>query len=296
MNRMQSGRLGLSPIISITSTGSALVSSVFSRIGDINSEFGDYSASEITNDSVVSGSTVKDALNNLSIYSPTGAVYAEQGSPEKTIYITSSGIIKLGDNLGGSNYTQIDADGTLVLNGTATTFEDLRIDAALARPGVVAPTDEVGFRGSSNFYARNFVNTQADEIQFQVQMPHGWRVGSGMYPHVHFSPWTTTGTGNFAVRFILEYYIANFDTQFPTPPSTYTMTYTWSNTDKRWYHCIASNITPISMTGKEMSCVLKCRLYRDNTVANNYAERVTLLYFDIHYEVDMLGSHQQYIK
>lgn len=228
--------------------------------------------------------------------SSTGVVYAEAGAPAKTIYVTSSGITKIGSNLGGLNYAQIDADGTIVLNGTATTFEDLRIDAGLARPGSVAPTDETGFRGNVNFYARNFFNNQADEIQFQVQMPHGWKIGSGVYPHVHFSPWTTTGTGNFAVQFILEYYIANFDSQFPTPPSTHTMTYTWSNTDKQWYHCIASNGTAMSMTGKSISTVLKCRLYRDNTVANNYAERVTLLYFDIHYEVDMLGSRQQYIK
>lgn len=45
--------------------GGAVVKSVFTRTGDITAQAGDYNASKITNDSGVSGTYVKDALNTL---------------------------------------------------------------------------------------------------------------------------------------------------------------------------------------------------------------------------------------
>ena len=42
-----------------------MVDSVFARTGNVVAELGDYTASKVTNDSSVSGATVKDALNNL---------------------------------------------------------------------------------------------------------------------------------------------------------------------------------------------------------------------------------------
>lgn len=58
----------------------------------------------------------------------------------------------------------------------------------------------------------------------------------------------------------------------------------------------AGNATALDMTGKTLSSVLKCRLYRDNTIANNLADKVAMLYVDFHYEVDAIGSAQEYIK
>jgi len=171
-------------------------------------------------------------------------------------------------------------------------FDDSQVPPTSARVGVVAPTTETGFRGDSDFQALNFVNTQADEIQFQLQLPHTWKEGDGIFPHVHFSPWTT-GTGN--VQFILEYYISNINGQFPDTPETYTMTKNIAS-NNQWYHLIASNSTALSMTGKTASCILYCRLYRDNTVDGNLAGRVTLLGFDYHYIKDSLGSRTEYSK
>lgn len=197
-------------------------------------------------------------------------------------------------NKAGGDYAEFGADGTLRLYGAATTYDDLRIDGLSTRTGVTAPTDETGFRGDGNFYSRNFVHTQADEVQFAVQLPHAWKEGGLLYPHVHFSPWIA-GAGNRAAQFVLEYYWANVWDQFPASPSTHTMTKTWS-TDQQWYHLIASNAAPLTATGKTLSSMLKCRLYRDNTVANNLAGKVALLYIDFHVEIDALGSREEYSK
>jgi hypothetical protein len=210
--------------------------------------------------------------------------------PDSDVAFTT---LQVGDVSGG-DYAEFEADGSFRLYGDATAFEDLRIDGLQTRTGVVAPTDETGFRGDVNFYARNFVHSQADEVQFSVQMPHGWNEGSPIFPHVHFAPWISN-TGDKAAQFILEYYWANVDGTFPASPSNYTMTKTW-NGDKQWAHMIALNASGLSTSGKTLSSILKCRLYRDNTVTDNLQGKVTFLYFDIHYEADSLGSRQEYIK
>lgn len=193
-----------------------------------------------------------------------------------------------------SNYLLIGPDGTLRVYGTGTAFDDLLTAQTATRTGVVAPTSGTGFRGDSNFYHTTLINTQADEVQFEVQFPHRCREGSPIYPHVHFAP-TASSTGAQAARFVLEFYAANVDAQFPASPAQYIMTKTWS-TNQQYYHLIASNATPLTVSGWTLSSILKCRLYRDNTVSNNYANPVTLLYFDIHVEVDALGSATEYNK
>lgn len=173
-------------------------------------------------------------------------------------------------------------------------WNDFMIGSELTRIGTVAPTDETGFRGDVNMYSRNFVHTQADEVQFKLQLPHDWKEGSTIHPHVHFSPWVAGGTNN-SVKFILSYYWADIDEQFPASPATTTMTKTWTG-DKQWYHLIADADTDITASGQTFSSMLVCRLYRDNTVTNNLAGKIAFLEFDIHYQIDIIGSRQEYVK
>lgn len=193
-----------------------------------------------------------------------------------------------------SNYSTFADDGTLRLYGDATAWDDLLTGTTAARTGVVTPTSGTGFRGDSNVYRIAFVNTQADELQFEVQFSHAWKEGSTFYPHVHFCPEGAGGTDN-AARFVLGYRFANVDEQFPASESTLEMTKTWTG-DKTWYHLIASNATGISVPTGTLSAIMKCRVYRDNTVTNNLAANVTVLYFDWHIEKDAFGSATEYTK
>ena len=61
-------------------------------------------------------------------------------------------------------------------------------------------------------------------------------------------------------------------------------------------HQIAS-FTPISGSTLEMSDMLVCRLYRKATdISDNYNAAAGGLEIDIHYEIDTLGSSEQYTK
>ena len=213
--------------------------------------------------------------------------------PSETLNLPISSTAKFGSS---PNYAYFGSDGTFRLTGSATAWEDLRVDGLNTRVGAVAPTDETGFRGNANFYVRNFVHNQADEVQFDVQMPHAWNVGSTISPHVHFSPWITGTQAVQAVRFVLDYYWGNINGEFPTGSSSYTMEYVWTGSFQ-WKHLIAEHSgSDLSGTGQGMSSIIKCRLYRDNTITNNLAGKITFLYFDIHYEADSFGSSSEYTK
>lgn len=246
--------------------------------------------------------------NNL-----TGLPYTLAGAAQGDTlsYQTSSGSFKnyplgLGVNLtndgneirigaASSDYVKVDGyTGYLRLSGSATAFDDLRIEDTSVRKASVAPTEDAGFRGNANFLALNFSNSTADEVQFNVQMPHSWREGSTIYPHVHFSPWAVSA-GSAAAQFRLEYYSANVGDVFSAASGSLNLTETWYG-DGQWRHYIATSASGLDMTNVTLSSILKCRLYRDNTVTNNYANKISFLYFDIHYEIDSFGSDEEYIK
>jgi hypothetical protein len=188
----------------------------------------------------------------------------------------------------------ITGEDSLLLSGAATVFNDLLNGAEASRTGVVAPSTGTGFRGDANVYMTTFIHTQADELQFSIQFGHGWAYGTTFFPHVHFCP-TVAGGANNAAQFILAYRFANINEQFAAGESTFTMTKTWTG-DKSWYHYIAENAAGITVPSGTLSAIMKCRVYRNNAVANNLAGSVAVLFFDWHIELDRLGSRTEYAK
>lgn len=174
-----------------------------------------------------------------------------------------------------------------------TAWDDSQVPSTTVRTGVVAPTLATGFRGNAAFQMLNFVNSQADEVQFTVQLPHSRKISSDMYPHVHFVPSSTASNGTYNVKFILEYYAANIGSQFPSEVASYEMTYqfTVATNNHIWKHLMAANETALSNTFG-ISSILFCRLYRDNTVTSNFPGNVALAGFDIHIQIDSPGSDQ----
>ena len=188
----------------------------------------------------------------------------------------------------------VTGDDAIRLVSPATVYNDMLTGASSARVGVISPTFEAGFRGDANSLMVSFVNNQADELQFDIQFSHAWAEGTKFFPHVHFSPEAAGGANN-AAQFILGYRFANVNDVFPANESTYTMTKTWAG-DKSWYHYIADNAAGITVATGTVSCIMKCRVYRDNTVTNNLAGKLAVLYFDWHIELDGLGSREEYVK
>lgn len=193
-------------------------------------------------------------------------------------------------NVTGGNYTQFEADGTIEFVGAATVWEDLRVPGLAARVGGTAPGFDP-FLGAGGLYAYTFDGTGArvEEVHFMIQLPHSYKEGSDIYPHVHWTP-TTAAAGN--VVWQLEYSWASID-------GTFGATTTIASTAKAtgataWAHrmsvfsAIDGDPGAVNYT---ISSMLVCRLFRDgNHADDSYAADVSLLEFDIHFESDTVGS------
>jgi hypothetical protein len=190
----------------------------------------------------------------------------------------------------GSSYLQIGADGTLTLIGDATVWEDLRFPAtSLNPPGTESDADveKTGVFVGTLLFAAGSTEICCGVAQF----PHSMKIGSSIYPHVHWSP-TTAGAGDVLWR--LEYIHANINGVFAGTYEELTALDTASGVANT--HQIIS-FDPIVGTTIGLSSIMCWKLSRiggDST--DTYGADARLLEFDIHYEIDTMGSREEYVK
>jgi hypothetical protein len=229
---------------------------------------------------------------------PTGGV----GGVSDGITISPSTDAPYGSRVGdvsGGDYLDISDKGHLTLSGDATVWEDLTFSATTigrrgnSDPGWVKVADDGA--GSVGVWGLGFDDTTDEEVYADVQFKHAYKHGSTIYPHVHWTPPTGTGSLEKGVAWALEYAWANIGVVDGVgTPVVYGNTTTIYAVDTgimtaKEHRMV--NFTTIDGTGKTLSSVLLCRLYRDVSHSNDdYADDAVLLEFDIHCEHDSLGS------
>jgi len=126
------------------------------------------------------------------------------------------------------------------------------------------------------------------EVFFTAQIPHAYLQGSDIHPHVHWvSPTSNAGT----VIWGLEYTWANLGTILGTTTVIFA---TEAGPCTALEHTLTS-LPAMPGTGKGISSMLSCRLFRDG-VTDTYPDPVALLEFDFHYQIDTFGSRQEFSK
>lgn len=199
-------------------------------------------------------------------------------------------------SIAGGNYLEIDTQtGNVLLAGNATVWDDLRISGANTRVGSTAPA-LVAFGPSGNLKTLQFETAHHDEVHFEFQMPHAWKEGTRIYPHVHWTPINTTA-GN--VVWELEYSWADMSGTFGAPGNMASAATAAGGV--AWVHkktdLIEGGNNYIDGAGKKISSMLVCRLHRNaGAGSDTLAEAVAFLEFDIHYEMDGLGSDTTGVK
>ena len=151
-------------------------------------------------------------------------------------------------------------------------WDDLRVPASSAkRIGNSDPDWEIFKNG---VYALAFDASTDQEIMFSCQIPHKWKLGTNLNPHVHWSP-SSTDTGS--VTWKLEYTIANINGTFG---ATATLDVTDAGDGTAYKHQYA-DLGDIDMSGytatTDVSIMLMCRLYRDVSDGDDYADDAFLL-------------------
>ena len=136
-----------------------------------------------------------------------------------------------------------------------------------------------------------FAPAALNEVFLTIQIPHRYAEGTDIIPHLHWAP-INANAGN--VRWGLEYAWENVDSQFSAPTTTIEVTEAADLVGGG--HQVATFGT-VSGSGKLISSMLCCRLYRDGAdVLDTYAFNAAMLEFDIHYQVNSRGSRQEFIK
>lgn len=215
----------------------------------------------------------------------------------------SQALTKIGD--GVTNYSQFDGAGHLTMVGTATVFDDLRIEPVARTTGTNAPTFEKWYDDaagtSRGVYLYSFANesvaSNEDEVFFSMQMPHSW-AGTAISMHVH---WVGASTVNASdVIWGMEYNWKDIgevfgDTVIVT--SSATLVPDDANiTANKHYISEFADLTP-GTTADGISSILIGRLFRNSSNAgDNYTDKVGLLYIDAHIEINSLGSNSEYVK
>lgn len=203
--------------------------------------------------------------------------------------------IRIGDIVGG-DYVEINTDdGSVRLRGDATAWDDLLFPASVVKPGATAPAYKA-FGPSGSLQALMFEAGHHDEVHFEVQLPHRWKEGSKIYPHVHWTP-TTADAGN--VVWELEYSWANIDGTFGAPSNMASDATAAGGT--AWVHKLTvlkeAGNAYIDGTGKTMSSMLVCRLHRNSNAGSDTLNKdVAMLDVDFHIEIDSFGSDEEYTK
>jgi hypothetical protein len=171
-------------------------------------------------------------------------------------------------------------------------WDDMRFPASAANPpGLASDPDYDTTNGGWLFDA---VSTEL--LFFQAQMPHGWKEGTDIHPHVHWQK-TTSAAGD--VYWQLDYKKAPIagvmDAAFTTLSTTSTVPGTPDN-DTADEHLISA-FDWIDMGGNEISDMFVFKLSRiGGNGADTYGADVRLLEFDIHYQINSQGSGREFIK
>jgi hypothetical protein len=169
-------------------------------------------------------------------------------------------------------------------------WDDLRVPVTSTTSGGSNAPLFQGFKnngaGSKGVFLYYFSQNNEEELYFTAQLPHSYKEGTDIEAHVHYVPGITGATGT--VRWGLEYTWSNMNDFFgDTTLVTSDGIITPNTMNKHYYQDIAT----LSGTGKKISSMLVCRIYRSNTgVTNNYSADVGLMEIDFHFQQCGIGS------
>lgn len=236
-------------------------------------------------------------LPRVALTSTTDATTIATPATSLLVYNTNAALT--GDNADGVGYYyNAGTSGSPVWTKLAPLglrWDDLRV--TLDKGSNAALLDYLtGSTGPQIWYFRD--NSSVEAMSFTVQLPHGWKEGSTIYPHLHWLP-KSTGSGN--VEWNLEYSWANYDAATPQSfPAITTSTVVATGPFTARTHnitALTAGNTGIDGTGKKISSILICRIWRDSGDTNDtFNADAGVLFLDFHIQIDGYGSHQEYVK
>lgn len=184
-----------------------------------------------------------------------------------------------------------DLDSYLYIRKKDPVWDDLRVPAQNTKlnPSKAEPNFE-SFIGGTFVYKFDNNNADDESVHFVAQLPHAWKGETNLRPHLHWAP-DTTNTGSVVWSF--EYTVVRINGTFPAT-TTSEVTDPADGTANK--HQIIG-FDEIDGSDLSLSSMLVCRLTRLGTDgADTYTGNACFLEFDFHYQIDSLGSEDEFVK
>lgn len=187
-----------------------------------------------------------------------------------------------------NNNLIIEADGTIRMDSSATVWNgtSVKLDKGSNSASLQYLS---GSNGPEIWYFRN--NSTVEGMSFTVQMPHGWKEGSTIYPDLYWTPRVTSLAGE-DIEWNFEYSWVNISATPQAIPSATTCTvisygpFTANSLQKK-----GLTTAGISGIGKSISSLLICRIWRNSSnPSDTYPSDAGVLSVDFDYEMDTYGS------
>jgi hypothetical protein len=182
-----------------------------------------------------------------------------------------------------------------------TYFDDLQY--SLVGQKMESPSSHITYSTYRDYVSFNKTCDWNDDwVTMVIQMSHRWKLGSVVYPHLH---WVQTAAAMPNLLISYRWNINGGLNTYPawTPIVHSANAYTWSTGALNQITKFGS-ITP--PTGAGLSDLLHIRIFRD--VANestlfggaevdvDVQDNAFASSFDIHFEIDQAGSDEEYVK
>lgn len=179
-----------------------------------------------------------------------------------------------------TDYVSISPFDGITLHGSSTVWNDIMFPFST---GIISGSASPVLVPDSAYYTF-VVDTVGSpavcKIYMQVQLPHWWKEGSTLYPHVHYKHETGVGTP----KFILKYKWFNIGTSTVNNWNWVRFDATTGTADKTMQ--LTYPTLGISGAGKTISSMLIIQLYLRDSPTNVHAYEL-----DFHLEMDKLGSN-----
>jgi hypothetical protein len=177
------------------------------------------------------------------------------------------------------NYAMFGADGTLTLHGTATVFEDLNFDPSSSGGPAVTLPDYVTI---NHVIHREFTSANNQLCGDGEELPHHYKLGSTIYPHVHIFLKSGESAGTTGVTFTIDWELRQ---AAAVTSGTVTLSATSAQLTAEPEKLDVYDLTGFAGSA-ELGGQLTLRLSR---TAGNAGDVVVITY-GVHYEIDSLGS------